>query len=242
MGQANMNIQNKTVLVTGANRGVGSALVEQLIEQGAAKVYAAVRHLETMPKITHPNVVPILLDVTNERTIAQAAKLAVDCQVVINNAGTLSFGDILSVSKEDIEVNFAVNCFGLLLVAKYFAPILEKNNGAIVNVLTLLSFASMPGMAAYNASKAAAWSMHLSLRATLAEKGVFVHGVFPGAIDTDMLAGVEMDKASPKDIAVAIIEGVSNQQEDIFPDAMSKQVYAAWVEDHKAVEKQFAQM
>lgn len=100
----------------------------------------------------------------------------------------------------------------------------------------------MLGLSAYNASKAAAWSMHLSIRATLAHRAVKVYGVFPGAVDNDMLAGVEMPKTSPQDVAQAIVQGVEDGREDIFPDPMSTQVYAAWSQDHKAVERQFAEM
>ena len=120
---------------------------------------------------------------------------------------------------------------------------LEANGGgSIVNTLTLLSLASMPGFAAYNASNAAAWSMSLSLRASLKPKNIQVVNAFPGAIDTDMLSGVDIDKTSPNDVANEILIAVQNNQEDVFPDPMSKQVYEAWRQDHKAVEQQFASM
>jgi short-subunit dehydrogenase len=108
--------------------------------------------------------------------------------------------------------------------------------------LTVVSLASMPGLAAYNASRAAAWSMTQSLRADLAKKNIKVHGVFPGPVDTDMAAAITFDKTSPKDVAIAIFDGVENGEEDIFPDAMAKQVYESWKADHKAVERQFASM
>ena len=111
-----------------------------------------------------------------------------------------------------------------------------------MNVLTLLSLASMPSFAAYNASKAAAWSMTLSLRASLANSNVTVHSVFPGAVDTDMLADVEIPKTNSLQVARAIIEGIQDGKEDIFPDPMSQEVYGMWSKDHKAIEKQFAQM
>jgi len=130
-----------------------------------------------------------------------------------------------------------------LNLSRAIAPNIAANGGgAIVNMLTLLSLASMPAITPYNISKAAAWSLTLSLRAELAGKNIAVHSVFPGAIDTDMLKGVEMDKSAPGDVAAAIIAGVIAGQEDIFPDPMSKQVYQAWRQDHKAVEKQFASM
>jgi short-subunit dehydrogenase len=128
-------------------------------------------------------------------------------------------------------------------MSRAFAPVIKQNGGgAIVNVLTLVALASMPGLAVYNASKAAAWSMTQSLRASLAGEKIEVYGVFPGAIDTDMLKGVEMPKTSPADVAKAIVAGLSEGREDIFPDPMSQQLYTAWRQDHKAVEKQFATM
>lgn len=128
-------------------------------------------------------------------------------------------------------------------MARAFAPVIEHNGGgAIVNILSLVSLVSAPGLAGYNTSKAAAWSMTLSLRASLAARGITVHGVFPAGVDTDMLAGADMPKASPVDVARAIVSGLAENSEDIFPDAMSTQVYAAWRQDHKAVEKQFAAM
>jgi NAD(P)-dependent dehydrogenase (short-subunit alcohol dehydrogenase family) len=162
--------------------------------------------------------------------------------LLFNNAGILNFGNILEVPIEDINRLFATNFYGKLQMARAFAPALERDGGAIVNVLTVVAFASMPGLATYNASKAAAWSMTQSLRATLAAKRIQVFGVFPGAVDTDMLAGVEMPKTDPADIAAAVLNGIEEDEEDIFPDPMSRQLYAAWKQDHKAVERQFATM
>lgn len=237
-----MDISNTVALVTGANRGVGLALVNALLNAGAKKVYAAARQIEELPALDDHRVVPLPLDVTDQRTVTSAFRDANDVNLVINNAGVLSFGDALSVADEDIRHNFAVNFYGVLAMSRAASAVLEKNQGALVNVLTLLSLASMPGMAAYNASKAAAWSLTLSLRASLKEKGVMVHSVFPGAIDTDMLAGVEIPKTSPEDVANAIVQGVLEGKEDIFPDPMSQQVYRAWVADHKAVEREFGAM
>ena len=183
------------------------------------------------------------LDVTQAQSVAAAATIADDVTLLFNNTGVLDFGDILSVSEEQLRRKLDVNFFGALAVACAFALVIERNkSGAIVNTLTLLSLATMPGLSAYDASKAAAWPMHLSLRATLAHRALKVHGVFPGAVDTGMLAGVEMPKTSPQDVANAIVQGVEDGREDIFPDPMSTQVYAAWSQDHKAVERQFAEM
>jgi short-subunit dehydrogenase len=175
--------------------------------------------------------------------VTELAQKASDVTLLVNNAGVLDFGSILEVPVEAIARNFETNFYGKLNMARAFAPIIERNGGgAIVNILTLVALASMPGLSVYNASKAAAWSMTQSLRASLAGRNVAVHGVFPGAVDTDMLAGVEMPKTPPAEIAAAIIAGVVAGQEDIFPDSMSAGLYQAWKQDHKAVERQFATM
>jgi NAD(P)-dependent dehydrogenase (short-subunit alcohol dehydrogenase family) len=241
-----MKIQTATALVTGANRGIGRAFVQALLEAGATKVYAAARDrnsLETVTALDPKRVIPLQVDVTNRSLITDLPEQASDVNLLINNAGVLSFGNILEVPFETISQQFDTNFYGTLNMARAFVPVLEKNGGgAIVNLLTLVALASMPGLSAYNASKAAAWSMTQSLRASVTDKNIDVYGVFPGAVDTDMLAGVEMAKTSPADIVAAILAGIESAQEDIFPDPMSIQLYAAWKQDHKAVEKQFAVM
>lgn len=236
-----MMLKNSVVLVTGANRGIGEKLTSALVSAGASRVYAACRNPNTLS--SDGPIVPIALDVTDNGSVEAVARRASDVTCVINNAGVLDFGDILTTDWSALERNLAVNLYGKLRVARAFVPVLESNKGgAIVNILTLVALASMPGLAVYNASKAAAWSMALSLRATVRNKGIDVHNVFPGAVDTDMLAGVEMDKTSPDDVAQAIVAGVEAGREDIFPDPMSRNIYQAWAADHKAVERQFASM
>lgn len=239
-----MKIENSIALVTGSNRGVGKSLVAALANAGCKKIYAAARQTDTIQlPDTGVEIIPLTLDVTKQETLESAAQLASDVQIIFNNAGVLEFGDILETPEQNLRSILDTNFFGKLAVAKTFASVLEANGGGtIVNTLTLLSLASMPGFAAYNASKAAAWSMSLSLRASLQPKNVQVVNAFPGAIDTDMLSGVEIDKTSPDDVAKEILLAVQNNQEDVFPDPMSKQVYEAWCQDHKAVEKQFASM
>ena len=231
-------------LVTGANRGIGAALVEALAVEGISKVYAGMRSPSSFDRTAWPDsVVPIELDVTKPDQVERAASATADVTMLFNNAGVLSFGDIMTTSFADIEANLSVNYLGALRVARAWAPVIEQNGGgAMINTLTLVALASMPGLSVYNASKAAAWSMTQSLRASLSDRNIKVHSVSPGAVDTDMLAGVEMDKANPADIAKAILAGVAKGNEDIFPDAMSTSLYQAWASDHKAVEKQFAAM
>jgi NAD(P)-dependent dehydrogenase (short-subunit alcohol dehydrogenase family) len=241
-----MKLQSTTALVTGANRGIGRAFVEALLNAGVQKVYAAARDrnsLEAIVALDPARVVALQVDVTDDNLVSHLSEQAPDVNLLINNAGVLSFGSILETPIETIHQQFDINFYGTLNMARAFVPVLEQNGGgAIVNVLTLVALASMPGLAAYNASKAAAWSMTQSLRASVVDKNIEVYGVFPGAVDTDMLAGVDMAKTSPADIATAVLQGITTQQEDIFPDAMSSQLYAAWKQDHKAVEKQFAVM
>lgn len=239
-----MKVENTTALVTGANRGIGKALVEALIQAGAKKIYACARDIETLNvKQSTTEIIPLQLNVTDQQRVSEIAQEINDVTLLFNNAGVLDFGDILEIPIENIQRNFDTNFYGTLNMARALSPVIEANGGgAIVNTLTLLSLASMPQLAAYNASKAAAWSLTLSLRASLANRLVEVYGVFPGAVNTDMLDGVEMPKTSPTDVAQAIVRGIQEGEEDIFPDPMSIEVYGAWKNDHKAVEKQFAQM
>ena len=241
-----MRIQDSIALVTGANRGIGLELVKALLDAGASKVYAGGRKLGSLGvahSLDRERVFPVLIDVTNRQLVQDIAQHASDVTILLNNAGVLDFGNIVDAPLEAVQRNFETNFYGKLNMARAFAPVIERNGGgAIVNILTLVALASMPGLAVYNASKAAAWSMTQSLRASLAGKKIAVHGVFPGAVDTAMLAGVEMPKTPPSDVAEAVVKGIIAGQEDIFPDSMSSSLYDAWKKDHKAVERQFATM
>jgi NAD(P)-dependent dehydrogenase (short-subunit alcohol dehydrogenase family) len=241
-----MQIKDAAALVTGANRGIGLELVKALIDAGVGKVYAGGRKLdslEAVQSLDRKRIVPLHLDVTNDQMVQDAAKAASDVTILMNNAGVLDFGSIVDAPLDAVRRNFETNFYGMLKMARAFAPVIECNGGgAIVNILTLVALASMPGLAVYNASKAAAWSMTQSLRASLAGRKVAVLGVFPGAVDTDMLKGVEMPKTPPSDVAAAVVRGLIGGQEDIFPDPMSSSLYEAWKKDHKAVERQFSTM
>ena len=240
-----MKIENTVALVTGANRGIGAALVHALLDRGASKVYAAARQeadLTTVGAKGDRRIVPVHLDVTNAAHVARVAGQASDVSMLFNNAGVLNFGSVLDAPPTAFNQNFDVNFFGVLNTTRAFAPALTQHHGAVVNILTLVALASMPGLGVYNASKAAAWSLTQSPRADFARRHVKVFGVFPGAVDTDMLKGVEMPKAAPANVASAVLMGIEADAEDIFPDPMSQQLYADWASDHKAVERQFATM
>lgn len=241
-----MKCSGSVALVTGANRGIGQAIVQVLLGAGVRQIYACARDPKSLPAtlaFDRSKVIPLHLDVTDPASVQSAARSAKSATLLVNNAGVLDFGSILDTPVEKIQRNFDTNFYGALAMARAFAPVIESNGGgAIVNILTLVALASMPGLAVYNASKAAAWSMTQSLRASLAAKKIEVYGVFPGAVDTDMVKGVEMAKTSPTDVARAIVAGIDEGREDIFPDPMSLRVYGAWRQDHKAVEKQFAMM
>lgn len=239
-----MEIKNAVALVTGANRGIGRSLVEHLLDRGARRVYAAARDTRSLAtRVTRDSkrVTILRLDITRDEDVQTAARTASDVNLLINNAGVANFGSVLDGEFASIENDMVVNFFGTLRMIRAFAPILERNKvAALVNLLTIVSLASMPMLGSYCASKAAAYSVTQALRAELAPRGVHVHGVFPGPVDTDMIRAVEMPKTGAADVAGAILDGIEAGEEDIRPDSMSKQAYAGWLADPKALERQFA--
>ncbi|SIS95309.1 NADP-dependent 3-hydroxy acid dehydrogenase YdfG [Roseivivax lentus] len=240
-----MNFENTIALVTGANRGVGRVYVAELLARGAAKVYAAARNPDSLAAtvaLDSARVVPLRLDVTRADEIAAAVRTASDVTLLVNNAGALSFGGALEVGQDAIDRDMAVNHGGLRDVTRAFTPVLEANGGGtFVNMLTLLSFVSAPGFSAYNASKAAAWSMSMSLRAYLRPKGIAVVNAFPAGIDTDMLAGIEASKDTPEAVVRDVLDAVAAGEEDVYP-ASAADIFAGWRADPKQVEAAFAAM
>jgi len=237
-----MELQNAVALITGTNRGIGRAFVDGLAARGVARVYAATRRPEAaLPR--DGRVEPLILDITDRAQVRAAAARASDVTLLINNAGVADFGSVLDLPDEALRRNLETNYFGTLDLIRAFAPVIERNGGGgVVNVITIVALASMPGLGAYNASKAAAWSMTQSVRAELGPRGIQVHGVFPGAVDTDMIRAMEMPKTSPADVVREVLDGIEAGTDDIFPDPMSRQIYGAWKLDHKAVERQFGAM
>ncbi len=231
-----MTITNKTVLVTGANRGIGKALVEEALRRGAKRVYAGTRQ-----PIAHLDgrVTPLTLDVTNVAQIQRAVAEVDTLDVLINNAGLAIYDDLSNF--EVVEQHLAVNFLGMLRVTQAFLPLLRGSKGAIVNNLSLAALAALPVVPAYSISKAAAFNMTQSLRALLASQGVTVHTAVLGPIDTDMNRGFEIPKASPESAAQLIFDGLAEGEEDIFPDPASQSIAESWRNGAvKALERQFA--
>jgi NAD(P)-dependent dehydrogenase (short-subunit alcohol dehydrogenase family) len=231
-----MRIANKVVLVTGANRGIGQALVEEALKRGAKRVYAGTRQ-----PLAHSDVrvTPVTLDVTNAAQIQEAVERVESLDVLINNAGVAIYDDLSN--SDVIEQHLAVNLFGPFNVTRAFLPLLRRSKGAIVNNLSLAALAALPVIPAYSISKAAAFNMTQSLRALLAGQGVTVHAVVLGPIDTDMNRGFEIPKASPESAAQRIFDGLEKGEDDIFPDPASLSIAEGWRTGAvKALERQFA--
>jgi NAD(P)-dependent dehydrogenase (short-subunit alcohol dehydrogenase family) len=231
-----MTIVDKAILVTGANRGIGRALVEEALTRGATRVYAASRKPVTHPD---PRVTPLTLDVTNAAQINRAVGDVDSLDILINNAGLALYDDLSDPAP--LEKQLAVNLFGTYGVTQAFLPLLTRSRGAIVNVGSVTAFAALPVIPAYSISKAAAFNLTQSLRALLAGQGVKVHAVLAGPVDTDMSRDLDIPKTSPETVARAIFDGVQNGEEDIFPDPMSQSMAPSWRGGAaKALERQFA--
>ncbi len=223
MSTTAVTFDGKDVLVTGANRGLGRALVDDALRRGARRVYAAARNPLTD---ADQRVVPLVLDVTNPDQIAQAVDRVDSLDILINNAG-VSVPDDLG-DRSAFERHLAVNLYGTLDVTQAFLPALRHSQGAVVNVVSIGALAAVPVLPAYSASKAAALSLTQSLRALLAGQGVSVHAVMPGPIDTDMVRSLDIPKTPPADVATAALDGVEQGEEEIFPDPMSQMLADGW--------------
>ena len=216
-------IADKVVMVTGANRGIGHALVDEALKRGATRVYAGTRR-----PLAHSDerVTPVMLDVTNAEQIRAAAESVESLDILVNNAGVALFDDLSD--RVALERHLAVNLFGTYGVTEAFLPLLTRSGGAVVNILSLAAFAAVPITPAYSISKAAAFSLSQSLRALLAARGVTVHAVMSGPVDTDMTRGWEIPKSSPQSVARAIFAGVESGEEEIFPDPLSESMAEGW--------------
>ena len=235
-----MTLKDKTVLVTGANRGIGQALVAEALTRGAKRVYGGTRR-----PLGHPDdrVTPLSLDVTSAAQIQAAAGQVESLDMLINNAGIALHDDLTDPAA--LERHLAVNLFGTYVVTRAFLPAVTRSRGAIVNILSVNALAPLPFiLPSYSVSKAAAFSLTQSLRALLAGQGVRVHAVLPGPVDTDMVRGRDIPgKASPESVAAAIFDAVDNGEEEIFPDPASAPMAPHWRDSPaKALERQLAQV
>lgn len=239
-------IGGKAALVTGANRGIGRAIVEALLQAGASRVWAGARRVDELValKAAHGDRLEVLkLDVTREGDIGAAARTATDIALLVNNAGVANMIGTPATDAEWLKVGrreFDVNFFGSFAVSQAFAPTLARNKGAIVNLISIAGLVNFPILLSYSASKAALHSLTQGLRAALKGEGIQVFGVYPGPVDTDMAKEIPMDKTPAKDVARAILEGLAAGTEEIFPDPMAKQLGETFLKNPKALEEQVA--
>jgi NAD(P)-dependent dehydrogenase (short-subunit alcohol dehydrogenase family) len=239
-----MNFQGKNILLTGANRGIGRALVDALLQRSVARIYAGARSPQALASLADVDarVVPVRLDVRHPDDIRNAVQQIDRLDVLINNAGSLQGFGLLDSPRASVEADFDVNFWGPLALTRGCAPKLRDSQGAVLNMLTLVSMASMPAIGGYSASKAAAWSMTQALRKELGADGVTVFAAYPGAVDTDMIRSFEMAKTPPEVVACNVLDAMEGGELDSFPDPMSKDAGAAWLENPRALEAMFGSM
>jgi NAD(P)-dependent dehydrogenase (short-subunit alcohol dehydrogenase family) len=241
-GRLVMKIQGSIALVTGANRGLGKALVGALLEAGAAKIYAAARD-ERKVSAESSRVVPLRLDTSKPAELEAAGAIAKDVTLLINNAGVATSFNVLTANPRAIDTDFQTNVMGTLAVIRTFLPVLERARGStVVNILSLASLGSFPALGGYSASKAAAYSVTQALRPELKRKHVDVLAALPGPIDTDMVRDLAMPKTSAADVARGVLAGIERGDEEIFPDPMAEQMGALWRRSAKDYERAFASL
>jgi NAD(P)-dependent dehydrogenase (short-subunit alcohol dehydrogenase family) len=217
------SLAGQTVLVTGANRGMGREYIGQLLDRGVTKVYAAARDPRTIDA-TDPRVIPLQLDVTDAASVAAAAQVASDVSVLINNAGISRATSVLDPDTSALREELETNLFGPLAMASAFADRIAERSGAIVNVASVLSW--LPVGASYGVSKAAMWSATESMRNELAPRGVQVMGVYVGLVDTDMASFSDLPKSEPADVIRQVLDGIEFDADEVLADEMTRSVRA----------------
>lgn len=233
-----MKVQGCVAFVTGANRGLGEQFVRALFEAGAGKVYAGARD---PAKITVPEAVPVAVDITDHDSVAAAAAQAPDVNLLINNAGSTTRADILGAELQDFRTEFETHVLGTLAMSRAFAPVLAGNGGgAIVNVLSVLSWVSIPASAGYAAAKSAEWSMTNALRVALADQHTQVMALHVSYLSTEMAAAVTGPKSDPAEVARATLAGVEAGLHEVLADEVSKQVQAALPDGPQALYPQLS--
>ena len=217
-----MKIEGSVALVTGANRGMGRHYAEALLARGAAKVYAAARN---PGHVDIPGVEALELDLTDPASVTAAAGVATDLTLLINNAGVSAGQNLITGDLDGIRLEMDTNYFGTLSMVRAFAPVLAANGGgAILNMLSVLSWISLPGSTSYSAAKAAEWSLTNGIRVELAAQGTLVCGLHVGAVDTDMTADWDVPKVDPAAVVAAGLDGIETGQIEILADDTSRQV------------------
>lgn len=233
-----MDITGSIALVTGSNRGIGRGFVEQLLERGAAKVYATARRPEL---VDVPGVEVLPLDITDAASVAAAAAAAPDVTLLVNNAGISTSGSLLTDDLTSARRAVDTHLWGTLEMVRAFAPVIERNGGgAIVNVLSALSWFAAPGAGGYAAAKAAEWNMTNAVRLELADRGVVVQGLHLGAADTDMMADYDGPMTAPSEVARIALDGVERGAAEVLVDDWSRMVKASLAGDPEALYRQFA--
>lgn len=218
-----MDITSSTALITGANRGLGRCFAADLVARGA-RVYAAARDPGT---VDVEGVIPLALDITDPASVAAAAQEAGDVTLLVNNAGISTGASVLTGDLADVHRELDTNFFGTLAVVREFAPVIERNGGgAILNVLSVLSWLSMPMAGAYCAAKAASWSMTNAVRLELADRGIAVTALHVGPMDTDMMASADVPKSDPAAVAAMALDAVAAGEFEVLADDVSRGVQA----------------
>ena len=227
--EVNMKVQGGVALVTGANRGIGKAIAEELLARGASRVYAGVRDPGS---VADSRLVPVQLDVTDAARVAEVARELSDVQIVVNNAGIGHAATPLQANLDDARAELEVNYLGIISMTQAFAPVLAANgDGALVNMLSVVSWVAEPNLATYSGSKAAAWSFTNATRVQLKRQGTQVLGVHVGYVDTDLTAGLDVEKIAPGPVAAAVIDALENGDSEIAVDEFSRGIKAALSDD-----------